>query len=257
MRLPTDVAALCCLLLLAGSVTSTSAGSGVSTTTGTSVGVSHGEVQILASNRSNKIHVTRARRGELRIEDARGAVEATSGCVQVGPRKVRCPTERWIHYSANGGGDAVIFSLAADSHAVALGSGGTGTGFSDHLEIAAGSRARAGFTGYQGKDALIGASGRLDSLFGGRGDDRLVGRERTDRLVGHKGADALFGGPGNDRLVADDGGRDRIIRCGPGKDLAILDARRLDPKPRSCERVKFRSHGRPSPPRDPRSTQNR
>jgi hypothetical protein len=213
--------------------------SGLAPTTGISVGATDREVRIEASSQTNEVKVTSAGTEQLRVEDTRGAT-STSGCAQVDPTKVRCPTRRWILYSANGGGDTAVFRLGPDSHAVALGDGGTGVGASDHFEIEAGSRARAGFTGYRGNDTLIGGSSRLDALFGGRGDDRLVGRERADRLVGSQGTDAYLGGRGNDRVVATDGSRDRIIHCGPGKDEAVLDPRGLDPNPRSCESVTFR-----------------
>jgi Ca2+-binding RTX toxin-like protein len=66
--------------------------------------------------------------------------------------------------------------------------------------------------GLGGSDVLLGFGGR-DCLFGGRG---------RDTLNGGGGADLLEGGAGADRLFARDGRRDRV-RCGPGRDLAVVD----------------------------------
>jgi Ca2+-binding RTX toxin-like protein len=96
-------------------------------------------------------------------------------------------------------------------------------------------------------DKLLGTQGG-DRLFGRAGPDELIGRRGADLLEGGKGGDRLIGGPGNDRLKggpghdqlneidgvpagglgndiidARDGAQDEI-NCGPGRDVAIVDA---------------------------------
>jgi Ca2+-binding RTX toxin-like protein len=89
-------------------------------------------------------------------------------------------------------------------------------------------------------DRLFGRGGD-DRLFGGRGNDRLYGGIGDDRLVDGAGNDKLYGGPGHDEFNTLDGqrvkgsgvGDDRIeardgetdtIDCGPGQDVAVVDA---------------------------------
>jgi hypothetical protein len=116
--------------------------------------------------------------------------------------------------------------------------------------------------GGAGNDRLLGGSG-ADRLFGGPGDDRLEGEgtnqstggtdatsvARGDRLSGGAGSDrltdrrgnaTLSGGAGADRIDARDtspGSRRRpdTIRCGHGRDLALIDA--ADRVAADCERV--------------------
>jgi Ca2+-binding RTX toxin-like protein len=104
--------------------------------------------------------------------------------------------------------------------------------------------------GGSGNDRLSGQTGS-DTLFGGPGRDVLDGGRGNDRLFGGPGKDRVFGGPGNDRLnpgagrdhvragarrdriVSVDGQRD-MIDCGPGRDVATVDA--VD-RVRRCETV--------------------
>lgn len=86
--------------------------------------------------------------------------------------------------------------------------------------------------GTNGPDVLRGGS-RGDKLYGKGGNDRLFGLGGNDLLVGGPGADLLVGGAGNDRLGARDGARD-TVRCGPGRDIAVVDAQ---DRVRSCESV--------------------
>ena len=87
-----------------------------------------------------------------------------------------------------------------------------------------------------GNDTLVG-SGADDYLFGEGGDDDLDGSAGSDHLEGGagddtlrstdgtrpaNGLDSLFGSAGNDRFVTDDGSRD-ILRGGPGDDEAEAD----------------------------------
>jgi uncharacterized delta-60 repeat protein len=128
------------------------------------------------------------------------------------------------------------------------------------------------FRGLGGNDTLRGNGGN-DSLFGGVGNDRLLGGAQNDMLNGGPGNDVMIGGPGNDRLfgvvgrdqlsggpgndqltcgrgdrrgtvVADGGagidvircrnGRVDIVRCGAGRDTAIVDPKDTVT---GCERV--------------------
>ena len=87
--------------------------------------------------------------------------------------------------------------------------------------------APAAFYGRGGNDLLIAYEYGPTNVYGGTGNDRIQGGRIT--------ADALEGGSGNDRIRA----RDRrpvrdAVRCGPGRDTAIVD--RLD-SVSGCERV--------------------
>lgn len=92
-----------------------------------------------------------------------------------------------------------------------------------------------------------------DNLFGGPGNDDIIGEEGPDFLYGGPGrdflrgdsfvkdadrddSDNLFAGRGRDRVDAWDGNRDRRIYCGRGRDRVVID-RGLDPRPKGCEVV--------------------
>lgn len=91
--------------------------------------------------------------------------------------------------------------------------------------------------GGPGDDRLVGGPAAvvrwkrdLDRLDGGAGDDVLRGGARGDVLFGRTGRDLLVGGPGPDvldggldpdRLDARDGGRDCLLRVGPGDGLLV------------------------------------
>ena len=147
-------------------------------------------------------------------------------------------------------GDDVIDGLAGDD-CIDGGSddddlkGGTGNDSilggrgSDELD---GSSGADRLFGQSGNDVLVGGSGR-DMLAGGDGNDRLSGGSGRDRLFGERGNDLLTagesggslldGGSGNDTIRSRNGRRD-TVRCGTGRDLAIVD--RFD-KVSGCERV--------------------
>lgn len=97
------------------------------------------------------------------------------------------------------------------------------------------------FDGLAGDDCMFG-KGAGDTLGGGTGDDRLEGafgddrlrgQSGNDRLVGGLGKDLLEGGSGKDSIEAVDRARD-VVRCGPGRDRARVDA--VD-SVKGCERV--------------------
>ncbi|MCC6831936.1 MAG: hypothetical protein IT200_11375 [Thermoleophilia bacterium] len=77
--------------------------------------------------------------------------------------------------------------------------------------------------GRGGADCLSGGPGR-DRLEGGAGDDTLGGDAGGDLLIGGTGRDLLAGGAGADVIRTRDGVRD-VVRCGPGRDTAVVDRR--------------------------------
>jgi Ca2+-binding RTX toxin-like protein len=87
--------------------------------------------------------------------------------------------------------------------------------------------------GTAGADHLVGGPCN-DVLSGGAGSDSLAGRAGADALTGGSGRDVLDGGAGPDRLFARDGRRD-LVRCGSGRDTALVD--RIDVVV-GCERTR-------------------
>jgi Ca2+-binding RTX toxin-like protein len=86
------------------------------------------------------------------------------------------------------------------------------------LNEANGALPRANLFGGDGNDTLIGGSGN-GMLFGGAGNDILMGMGGNDMLFGGDGNDTLIGGPGDDQVFGQ-GGNDRIIwNPGDGSDL--------------------------------------
>ena len=61
----------------------------------------------------------------------------------------------------------------------------------------------------------------------------MNGGPGNDRINPGPGRDFVSAGPGNDRIFSVDGQRD-VIDCGPGRDVAIVDA--VD-RVRRCETV--------------------
>jgi hypothetical protein len=105
--------------------------------------------------------------------------------------------------------------------------------------------------GTSGGDLIIGEAGQ-DRLKGLGSADCLRGGSAADVLAGDHGQDRLIGGGGDDRIRAVDGERDRV-GCGPGRDLARVDA---DDQVSGCERVRRRlgpDHGAASPQPTPDS----
>jgi Ca2+-binding RTX toxin-like protein len=86
--------------------------------------------------------------------------------------------------------------------------------------------------GGPGNDWLFGGPGN-DVINGGPGNDVIYGGPGNDRIYPGPGRDHVFAGPGNDRVFARDGQRD-VIDCGPGHDVAIVDAMDVT---RHCEVV--------------------
>jgi len=99
---------------------------------------------------------------------------------------------------------------------------------------------------FKGADKVYGKDGR-DVLRGNRGADLVRGGDGTDRVYGGLWKDRLYGAAGNDRIFAKDGTKD-IVRCGPGRDRAVVDAK---DKVKKCEIVNGKKNNPPPPPEKP------
>jgi len=107
-----------------------------------------------------------------------------------------------------------------------------GTRKKDKLEgTDGGDKIKAG----RGNDRVKARSGD-DCVKGNGGRDRLKGNDGDDAVSGGRGDDRLSGGDGRDKLRARGGGRD-VVRCGKGRDKAVVDAR---DRVRGCEKVRRR-----------------
>jgi Ca2+-binding RTX toxin-like protein len=91
-------------------------------------------------------------------------------------------------------------------------------------------------SGGTGNDVLTDGDGGNDRLDGGPQGDVLQSTGGRDVLIGDSGRDVMRAGTGRDRIFADDGTRDKQVRCGPTRgDVAFVDS--SDPGPQLCERV--------------------
>ena len=90
-----------------------------------------------------------------------------------------------------------------------------GRGGSDLILLAPPIRNDAEIYGGSGNDVIIGGGGD-DRVFGEEGDDIILGRNGDDRLDGGEGDDRLFGGPGDGELSGGLG--DDWLFGGPGVD---------------------------------------
>jgi len=107
-----------------------------------------------------------------------------------------------------------------------------GTSKNDKLVgTAGGDEIKAG----RGNDRARGLDGD-DCVKGGPGRDSLKGNDDDDTIAAGPGHDRLSGGDGGDKLKARAGGRD-VVRCGKGKDTALVDRR---DRVRGCEKVRRR-----------------
>ena len=112
---------------------------------------------------------------------------------------------------------------------------------SDEIRGAAG---RDAIQGDGGADCLIGQGGG-DKIKGGRGNDAIRGGQGGDKIDGgagnddvraQNGRDEVSGGSGDDAINARDGRRDKV-KCGPGDDSVVGDARdKISP---NCEQVRI------------------
>ena len=94
--------------------------------------------------------------------------------------------------------------------------------------------------GALGEGDSVGAD--VEDVFGGDGNDKIVGSAAAntvdgnagdDRITGGAGRDTLFGGDGDDVIDSRDGVPDRV-ECGAGNDIATID--RSDDVSADCER---------------------
>jgi hypothetical protein len=117
------------------------------------------------------------------------------------------------------------------------------------LAVSAGAVTRIGTSGpdllrgSHSADELHGRAGE-DRLFGLSGNDLLDGGAGGDLVVGGGGRDLMIGGTGADLLRGRDARRDRL-RCGPGRDTAVVDVFDLA---RRCEVVQRPAGPPPSEP---------
>ncbi|HSK14954.1 MAG TPA: calcium-binding protein [Gaiellaceae bacterium] len=148
-----------------------------------------------------------------------------------------------------------IHALEGDDFVNGRGQGGAGLAFQGPLWLYGGEgddelvgSARADhLDGGAGND-VISAQGDNDVLLGGPGNDQLSGSEGDDLIVGGPGADALLGGFGNDTIEANDGEADTSIHGGPGVDTATVDP--VDPSTIAVEN-RIVDSGPPPPPPPP------
>ncbi len=111
----------------------------------------------------------------------------------------------WANGTRIGQFDVAVTSIVVD-----------GRGEDDVIRIARQIDTDAELYGGAGNDLIIGGSGD-DRIFGEGGRDLLFGRDGDDRLDGGAGADFLFGGFGNDVLLGGLG--DDWLFGGPGLDV--------------------------------------
>jgi hypothetical protein len=116
-----------------------------------------------------------------------------------------------------------------------------GTAIGDAIR---GLQGRDSLDGGPGEDCLTAGPGR-DRTGGGFGDDEIRLGRAADRGSGGDGDDVIKAGPGRDRVRGGGGsdgvrtkdGRSDRIRCGSGRDVAIVD--RID-RTKGCERVRHK-----------------
>jgi Ca2+-binding RTX toxin-like protein len=116
------------------------------------------------------------------------------------------------------GGDVKIFGgspTAVNTRVIQI----FGRGGNDRLSIneTNGALPRANLFGGTGNDTLIGAAA-ADGLFGQAGNDTLLGNGGVDSLFGGAGHDVLTGGAGNDQVFGQAGNDRMIWNPGDGSD---------------------------------------
>ena len=159
---------------------------------------------------------------------------------------------------ANDGAGGEGDNVAGDIETITGGSGNDTLSGDGGATTLSGRSGNDTLIGNGGNDTLEGGAGN-DTVQGGAGDDRLIGDADDDALDGGAGRDSFFGDgvdcngfscpSGNDTVNADEGELDQV-NCGPGADVAHLDA--LDVVPVSsdfnaCETVTRSSTGAGAP----------
>ncbi len=102
----------------------------------------------------------------------------------------------------------------------------------------------------EGGNDIVNAQASNDLLEGGPGDDFLTASEGNDTVIGGPGADTMSGGFGSDFIDADDGEADTQIHGGPDADTAHYDAD-LDPGTIAVENAIADPGEEPPPPPPP------
>ena len=118
----------------------------------------------------------------------------------------------------NGGAVPVTGGTATVANTSLIQVFGTGGNDMISLDETNGALPAAQLFGGAGNDTLIGGSGN-DLLFGGAGNDTLLGKAGNDLLFGGDGNDTLIGGTGNDQMFGQAGNDLMIWNPGEGTDL--------------------------------------
>src|SRR5215218_9785551 len=118
----------------------------------------------------------------------------------------------------NGGAVAVLGGTSTVANTSLIQVFGTGGNDVIALNEANGALPAANLFGGAGNDTLIGGSG-ADMLFGQSGNDTLLGKGGNDLLFGGDGNDTLTSGTGNDQVFGQ-AGNDRLI-WNPGDGTAL------------------------------------
>ena len=118
----------------------------------------------------------------------------------------------------NGGAVTVIGGTATVANTSLIQVFGTGGDDMLSLDETNGALPAAQLFGGAGNDTLVGGSGN-DQLFGGAGNDTLIGKGGNDLLFGGDGNDTLIGGSGNDQMFGGAGNDLMIWNPGDGTDL--------------------------------------
>ena len=176
-------------------------------------------------------------RGEFVITDKAGAKvdrrqpQYASRCNEISETRVRCPVYEpgGVNAGLGGGRDTLEVDTTRQGPIAVYGHPGD-----DRIQVSNQRDADvAEIYGGAGDDLILGGPA-FDAQYGGPGDDVLRGRGGDDRLWGERGADTVSGGPNSDWLRVADSDQDRSIRCGSGDDRATVDRQR-DPRPAACE----------------------
>ena len=118
----------------------------------------------------------------------------------------------------NGGSVVVVGGTPTVANTTHIRIFGVAGGDTIGLNEANGALPAARLYGGDGNDVLIGGSG-VDQLYGQSGNDTLLGKGGNDLLFGATGNDTLTGGVGNDQVFGQGGNDQMIWNSGDGSDL--------------------------------------
>jgi Ca2+-binding RTX toxin-like protein len=118
----------------------------------------------------------------------------------------------------NGGAVAIVGGTATVANTTLIQAFGQAGNDTITLDETNGALPRANLFGGAGNDTLIGGSG-ADMLFGQSGNDTLLGKGGTDFLFGGADNDTLTGGDGDDQVFGESG-NDRMV-WNPGDDTDL------------------------------------